>query len=107
MFTTVTQVTPLPVSHGDNAYLEIHSLPSAVCGMTSVGNGRTRHTSGYPNSITLGTDGWSGPVEWGGTRVVNGRTYNAWPAGTYTITASCKAPDGRSATSPAISVKLP
>ena len=93
----IQQTTPMPANHGDYAFFRVDAAQNAVCYLTRSGNGQsTIDTSAYP--YTVGYYGYFLP-KWGGGS-------SAWPAGTYSISATCTL-SGVTKTSTRISVTMP
>jgi hypothetical protein len=107
MFATIVQATP-PAAQGGDATFVVQSLPTATCTLTATGTAPGPGNSHTLSNITIGVDGSSGPVQWGGNNNVYPRRH-AWAAGTYQVTATCTMPppDNRSITSAAVSITMP
>jgi hypothetical protein len=102
----ITQATP-PTAHGDDGTFVIESLPGATCTLTAI---RTGHGNKYTlEAVAIGASGSSGAVPWGGDHKGTNPPQHAWVAGSYEVKAACRmpAPDGRSANSDPVPVKMP
>jgi hypothetical protein len=92
MFATIALYAP--VQSGVDVTFRVDTLPDSSCRLTRSGNGQaTINTSWYG----VGTWGYFLPT-W--------RNSNAWPTGTYQVSATCSL-SGVNITSSAIAVTIP